>query len=523
MPLYLRPGGGGSVATDTIFDAKGDLAVGTGANSSARLAIGANGTVLTADSGEATGAKWAAVAGTGDVTAAANITDNAIVAGDGGAKGVQGRAITISDVAGANVSMTATTGNSLTLATLDNNKNLIFTPHGTGLVAFSKGAVPATTDGAALGSATLMWSDLFMASGSVINLDNGNWVATHSSGILTVGTGDLRVTTAGTNAASAVTVGGAQTLTNKVLTAATITTSLVPTSSDGAALGSGTNMFSDLFLASGGVVNFNNGDVTVTHSAGTLTCSGTLATTTLAATTANVTTFKILDSVDQSHGLSFVVGTNLTADRTLTITTGDANRTVTIQGDVTLPAGTALVSGGALGTPSSGTLTNCTGLPASGIAAGVLGGNITLGESTGQIILDAALSADGTWSGICEAGTAGATLAFGDLVYLAAADSRWELADADAASTSGDVILGFCVLAAAADGDPTTILYRGKIRADAAFPDLTIGAPAYVGTTAGDIQVAQPSGTDDVIRRVGWGKTINELIVDIEPNYITHT
>ena len=35
--------------------------------------------------------------GSGDVTAAANITDNAVVAGDGGAKGVQGRTVLISD------------------------------------------------------------------------------------------------------------------------------------------------------------------------------------------------------------------------------------------------------------------------------------------------------------------------------------------------------------------------------------------------------------------------------------------
>jgi hypothetical protein len=52
-------GGGGDVGTDTIFDAKGDLVVGTGSNTSARLAVGTNDYVLTAASGEATGTKWA--------------------------------------------------------------------------------------------------------------------------------------------------------------------------------------------------------------------------------------------------------------------------------------------------------------------------------------------------------------------------------------------------------------------------------------------------------------------------------
>ena len=55
-----------------------------------------------------------------------------------------------------------------------------------------------------------------------------------------------------------------------------INTSLLLGSSDGGALGSATKMWSDLFLASGGVINFNNGNVTLTHSADTLTFTGIL-------------------------------------------------------------------------------------------------------------------------------------------------------------------------------------------------------------------------------------------------------
>lgn len=43
----------------TAIDAKGDLIAGTGADTYARLAVGANNTVLTADSTTATGLKWA--------------------------------------------------------------------------------------------------------------------------------------------------------------------------------------------------------------------------------------------------------------------------------------------------------------------------------------------------------------------------------------------------------------------------------------------------------------------------------
>lgn len=82
---------------------------------------------------------------------------------------------------------------------------------------------PVTTDTGALGTALLRWADLFGASGFVFNL-NGDWLATHTAGILTVGTGDLRITNAGTNAASVVTVSGTQTLTNKTLTSPTLTT-----------------------------------------------------------------------------------------------------------------------------------------------------------------------------------------------------------------------------------------------------------------------------------------------------------
>lgn len=146
---------------------------------------------------------------------------------------------------------------------------------------------------------------------------------------------------------------------------------------------------------------------------------------------------------------------------------------------------------------------------------------IQLAENA-PIILDAALSADGTYSGITEAGTAGATLAFGDAVYLAVADSRWELIDADAESTSGPVKIGICVLAAAADGDPTTILLYGKVRADAAFPTFTVGAPVYLSTTAGDLQTSQPSGTDDIIRIAGYGNTSDELFFCPDNSYMTH-
>jgi len=138
--------------------------------------------------------------------------------------------------------------------------------------------------------------------------------------------------------------------------------------------------------------------------------------------------------------------------------------------------------------------------------------------------LDPALSADGTYNGITRTGTAGATLAFGDLCYLDPTDSRWELADANSAQgADGDArgVLGICVQAAASDGSATTMLLYGTVRADTAFPTMTVNNQIYVSETAGDITGTQPTTSGVVIRVVGVALTADELLFTPSPDYIT--
>jgi hypothetical protein len=75
--------GGGTSGTVTItnsmataIDAKGDLVVGTGADTFSRLAVGTNGHTLVADSAETTGLKWAAPSAGGGWTLLTTTTAN---------------------------------------------------------------------------------------------------------------------------------------------------------------------------------------------------------------------------------------------------------------------------------------------------------------------------------------------------------------------------------------------------------------------------------------------------------------
>ena len=155
------------------------------------------------------------------------------------------------------------------------------------------------------------------------------------------------------------------------------------------------------------------------------------------------------------------------------------------------------------------------------LAGGTMTGDIQLGET--DIKLDAVLSADEKWSGVTMTGTAGATLAVGDVCFLQTADSKWELVDGilDGTDLGFKLQLGICVLAANADA-ATEMLVYGKVRS-AAFPTFTVGAPVYLDDTAGDLVVTQPSTTNFAIRIVGYAITAEDLCFNPSNDYIVHS
>ncbi len=113
-----------------------------------------------------------------------------------------------------------------------------------------------------------------IATGAGSNITTSNYPA--SSGAVTLTFPNVSTTIVGTTTTNTLTnkTLTAPALTSPVITTGTVTTSLVPTTNDGAPLGDTTHQFSDLFLAEGGVINWDNGDATLTQASNMVTLAG---------------------------------------------------------------------------------------------------------------------------------------------------------------------------------------------------------------------------------------------------------
>ena len=94
------------------------------------------------------------------------------------------------------------------------------------------------------------------------------------------------------------------------------------------------------------------------------------------------------------------------------------------------------------------------------------------------------------------------TTAAGELYYLHT-DGSWADADADAASSGADQLLGVAL-----GTSPTThgILLKGYVKIASTLVNGTaaIGKAVYVSTTAGEYDFTRPSGANDFVRIVGY-------------------
>lgn len=216
-------GGTGVANTGKTITVSGNTTIGSNTDTVAFLTTGNTSVTLPTSGTLATTAQIP----TNVVTAAATFaTDESILRADGTSRGSQatGSNATLSDAGAMTLASTATASAFIPSGSsaptngvyLPAANTLGFAVNSTGEVQLTATALaPITNDGNALGTSSLGWSDGFFATGALIDFGAGNSVITHSSAVLTVSTGDLRVTTAGTNSASVVTNAGTQTLTNK--------------------------------------------------------------------------------------------------------------------------------------------------------------------------------------------------------------------------------------------------------------------------------------------------------------------
>lgn len=250
-----------------------------------------------------------------------------------------------------------TTTGSITIAD-GADAHITLTPNGVGTIKLDGNATPVTNDDGSLGTGTLSWSDLFLASGGIINFNNGNLTLTHSAGTLTangqligtaVGVSSTTIPAVGIYAPAASTLGLAVGSAGEVQLTATAFSPMV---SDGNALGTGTLMWGDLFLASGGVVNFNNGDLTLTHATGIVTAAISNASTTPQFSYTQASTGDAANRFALGSTISYAIGIDnsvagdpfkisTAASASAVLGTGDLF-TLTSAGALTLAAGATL-------------------------------------------------------------------------------------------------------------------------------------------------------------------------------------
>ena len=268
---------------------------------------------------------------------------------------------------------------------------------------------------------------------------------------------------------------------------------LSPNTSDGIALGTSSKMWSDLFLASGAVINFNNGDITATHSSNTLTIAGgTLAT---AALTASTGVFSgILKTDDATEATSTTDG-SLQTDGGLSVV-----KDAVFGDDVKLLSDGAVLAFGADGDV---TLTHDAD------------DGLELNDSTFLGFASAAgtPATDNKVQGIVIEFLAVEAITQFDAVYVSTTTGRVGRADAnDAAKLPA---IGIAIEAQGSAGSSVRVLTHGVYRDDGGFGgNMTVGADLYVSETPGTLTTTAPGDDGDFVQVMGVAVGVRSAFIN---------
>jgi hypothetical protein len=381
---------GHDVLTKKLADAKGDLLVGTADNAISRLAVGTNAYVLTADSNEATGVKWAAPAAVGSF-------ESSIVFEGSTADDYETTLAVADPTADRTITLPNATGTVVLKDTTDTltNKSISLTTNTvTGTKAEFNAAMSDADFASLAGSETLTNKTISLSS---------NTVSGTTAEFNTALTDDNFATLTGT-----------ETLTNKTLTSPTLTTPALGTPASGtmtnvtglpvatgiSGLGTGVATFlatpSSANLAAAltdeagsGTVAFTNSPTFVTPVLGVATATSVNGTTIPSSKTLVVTTDTLaVHAATTSAELAGVI-----SDETGTGALVFANTPTLVTPNIGAATGTSLVLSGDLTVNGTTTTINSTeitvddknltlGSVASPTDAGADGGGITLKGAT---------------------------------------------------------------------------------------------------------------------------------------------
>lgn len=368
---------------------------------------------------------------------------------------------------------------------------------------------PLVNDDFALGTAALRWSDLFLADSAVLNYGAGGVTATHiaASDSLTYaldsgnalgstqfiiaidGANDFTLTGTAATFAGTLTSTGTLAATNAATVGTTLGVTGGFTASSTSALVGDVTFSGDLLVASGGVINFDSGDVTATHAANTLTFAG-------------ASTGYVFDSV-------------------ITATAGTFSTTLGVTGDATFSGDLLVADNGVINWGTAGV--TATHVAASDSLTIALDAANLAGSSTFKVAIDGAddftlTATAATFAGtVTSTGALTSTGAFtasstsslvGDVTFsgdlLIAADSKISFESDDATIThdttadtltfAGMASYPFDGIIAGTAGTFSTTL---GVTGDATFSgDLLIAADGVINFQSGDCTITHDTTAD---------------------------